>query len=586
MSNEQFEIKSLFNVKDWVCVVSGGGTGIGLMITQAFANNGARVYILGRREEVLKRTADKYGSSLLHPNGKIIPVQCDITSKESIEQMVQHIEWKETHRGGEGDESAEALRDELFSEKIEDWELVYRTNVIGHFTTVGLIPLLAKAAKSKPTHTGTVINISSLYLCDHLLAQELRHKAVNVRVNSIAPGIFPSEMTRGSDDANKSEIEWSGFGEKKGIPAGRPGRDVDMAQAILMLACNQYAYGQASAFHLENVMGVEVLPVTYSSTSHHVLYIRPHAGSSKNSKGQGRELPDGRTLFIVNVPPDATERELVLLFKSCGTIEKVLFDSNSGPASDEQEEESGEEGSDGELDEDDEMDSDASQDEHPRKKRKLAKEEPRAPKVKPLPFPPLRTLRKTGRTAHVIFLDPSSLSRALALSKPQKSSAAPQARPWPTSRESPLGLAHYAALYDALRPPLDAVRAHADTYIESFDFMLAQKKRALQAESKYRKGEAIVDEEGFTLVTRGGAYGQAVGGGVAVASKKFLAKSKSDAVAGGKRRRKKGETEKKGFYAFQVHEKKRKELMDLKRKWEEDKAKVEKLKASRKFKPY
>ena len=37
----------------------------------------------------------------------------------------------------------------------------------------------------------------------------------------------------------------------------------------------------------------------------------------------------------------------------------------------------------------------------------------------------------------------------------------------------------------------------------------------------YKKGEAIMGEDGFTPVTRGGAYGKTLGGGVGVASKKF-----------------------------------------------------------------
>jgi len=99
--------------------------------------------------------------------------------------------------------------------------------------------------------------------------------------------------------------------------------------------------------------------------------------------------------------------------------------------------------------------------------------------------------------------------------------------------------------------------------------------------SQYRKGEAIVDEDGFTLVTRGGAYGQTLGGGVAVASKKFQQTGQPRS-----RNNKKEKKEKEGFYGFQKAEKQRKELLDLKRKWEEDKAKVEKLKASRRFNPY
>jgi hypothetical protein len=47
-----------------------------------------------------------------------------------------------------------------------------------------------------------------------------------------------------SDASNKSKIDASGYREEKGIPAGRPGRDVDMAQAVLMLACNTYMSGE------------------------------------------------------------------------------------------------------------------------------------------------------------------------------------------------------------------------------------------------------------------------------------------------------------------------------------------------------
>jgi NAD(P)-dependent dehydrogenase (short-subunit alcohol dehydrogenase family) len=42
-NNSIFKVENLFNVKNWVVVVTGGGTGIGLMCAQAFANNGARV---------------------------------------------------------------------------------------------------------------------------------------------------------------------------------------------------------------------------------------------------------------------------------------------------------------------------------------------------------------------------------------------------------------------------------------------------------------------------------------------------------------------------------------------------------------
>jgi len=67
-------------------------------------------------------------------------------------------------------------------------------------------------------------------------------------IYSVAPGIFPSEMTtEGSDETNKSYIPSDGYREKKQIPAGRPGKEEDMAQAVLMLAVNNYCNGQTIA---------------------------------------------------------------------------------------------------------------------------------------------------------------------------------------------------------------------------------------------------------------------------------------------------------------------------------------------------
>lgn len=67
--NEQLKGSKLFDVSHVTAVVTGGGTGIGLMITQALVANGAKVYITSRRDEVLKKTEELYSSG----PGKIIP---------------------------------------------------------------------------------------------------------------------------------------------------------------------------------------------------------------------------------------------------------------------------------------------------------------------------------------------------------------------------------------------------------------------------------------------------------------------------------------------------------------------------------
>ena len=81
------EAANLFNVKGLVAVITGGGSGIGLMMTKALALNGAhKVYIIGRRKEVLEAAAKE------SPHGNIIPIVGDVTSKDTLQSIASQIE--------------------------------------------------------------------------------------------------------------------------------------------------------------------------------------------------------------------------------------------------------------------------------------------------------------------------------------------------------------------------------------------------------------------------------------------------------------------------------------------------------------
>jgi len=71
--------------------------------------------------------------------------------------------------------------------------------------------------------------VYSEYANDRATVQKLR-----VRVNSIAPGYFPSEMTaKESNEQQKSEVPDEKIQEKGHVPQGRAGRDEEMAQAVV-----------------------------------------------------------------------------------------------------------------------------------------------------------------------------------------------------------------------------------------------------------------------------------------------------------------------------------------------------------------
>ncbi|ESK88500.1 short-chain dehydrogenase [Moniliophthora roreri MCA 2997] len=115
--NKIFAISSLFNVEDYVVIVTGGGTGIGLMIAQAFANNGARVYIIGRRKESIQAMVNQVKQKEKHVDV--------LVNNSGIAEGRSSVEV------GSEEGGAQKLSDELFGEDQNLWEEVYRTNVIG-----------------------------------------------------------------------------------------------------------------------------------------------------------------------------------------------------------------------------------------------------------------------------------------------------------------------------------------------------------------------------------------------------------------------------------------------------------------------
>ena len=60
---------------------------MGLMITQALVTNGAKVYIIGRREEALKRVVEQYNSG----PGEVIALPGDISSKDDVKHLADEI---------------------------------------------------------------------------------------------------------------------------------------------------------------------------------------------------------------------------------------------------------------------------------------------------------------------------------------------------------------------------------------------------------------------------------------------------------------------------------------------------------------
>lgn len=217
-----FDVQHLFSLQNYVCLVTGGGTGIGLMATQALSANGAKVYITGRRTEALERAAQEHSPQRQNApiHGNIIPIgPTDVRSKDDLQQLVSEIEAREGYLSlvvaaagipgpkeprPDTDDAKEFKKQLWDSESVDEWNETFNSDVTSvYWTTLAFLPLLQAAPKD---HYSSTIVISSM---SGMMRHSQAHFSYNaakaatahlskmmskefagfgVRVNSIAPG--------------------------------------------------------------------------------------------------------------------------------------------------------------------------------------------------------------------------------------------------------------------------------------------------------------------------------------------------------------------------------------------------------------
>jgi NAD(P)-dependent dehydrogenase (short-subunit alcohol dehydrogenase family) len=234
-------MNDLFSVAGKVALVTGGTSGIGLMIAQGLVDNGAVTYVVGRNAEACRETA----ASLAAGGGVCHALPGDISTNDGIQMLMKALAARESqldilvNNAGMMNEASI----DVFSES--DWDSVVDLNLKSAFFMVqAALPLLRKAA-SKGPHA-SVINTGSvggrrvgpkenyayaaakagLHHMSGSLAKRLGPE--NITVNAIAPGIFPSRMTVLSEEMHKAITAM--------IPVRRVGEPEDVAGSVIYLA--------------------------------------------------------------------------------------------------------------------------------------------------------------------------------------------------------------------------------------------------------------------------------------------------------------------------------------------------------------
>jgi len=236
-----------------IAVVTGGSSGIGFATAKAFVNEGATVYITGRRKEALEAAAAKIGQGC-------IPVTGDTSKQEDLQALYDQI--RSDH--GRVDiifANAGIAEYGVFGQIDEaQYERIFSTNVKGVlFTVQTALPLMPDG--SSVILNGSVVGskglpANSVYAATKGAVRSFARtwttdlKQRKIRVNVVSPGPINTEgmealLTSGELGQARRELI------SNSVPLGRIGRPEEIANAVVFLASDEASFISGAEFFVD-----------------------------------------------------------------------------------------------------------------------------------------------------------------------------------------------------------------------------------------------------------------------------------------------------------------------------------------------
>jgi NAD(P)-dependent dehydrogenase (short-subunit alcohol dehydrogenase family) len=230
---------------DQVVVLTGASSGLGEQMARALSAAGGTVVLAARRLDRLEALAAELPDALV--------VECDVTCEEDRIRLIDRA--VETYGRIDGLVNNAGVSNVVraFEESVEDFDRVLQTNLVAPFS------LAKHTARSMKERGGSIVNVASIAglratrlpaaaytasktglvgLTRELATQWGRH---GIRVNALAPGWFPTEMTEGLF-GDGGDPEWI----SSATPLGRSGRsgELDTALVFLLDPASSFVTGQ------------------------------------------------------------------------------------------------------------------------------------------------------------------------------------------------------------------------------------------------------------------------------------------------------------------------------------------------------
>ena len=233
-------IKQLFDLSGRVAIVTGGAVGLGRQMAEGLAESGANIVLCARKRERCEQAAEE----LKKLGVATLALGCDVKNVDHVREVVErtvaqfgHIDILINNAGTSWGAPVEEMR-------LEHWNKVIETNLTGTFLFSQMV-----GRYMVPQQHGKIISLASVaglqgsapefqaigYHASKggiiAFTKDLACKwgVHNIQVNAIAPGWFPTNMSR-------VVIERHGDAFLKRIPLGRFGGDSDLKGAAVFLA--------------------------------------------------------------------------------------------------------------------------------------------------------------------------------------------------------------------------------------------------------------------------------------------------------------------------------------------------------------
>ncbi len=235
--------QELFSLKNKTAIVTGGSRGLGLQMAQALGEQGARVLVSSRKQDELDEAVAHLQSRGIDACSIAADLSDETQAHAFAEQAIAqlgHVDILVNNAGASWGAPAEDY-------PLEAWDKVMNLNVRSIFLVTQAVAKLSMI----PRGYGRIISISSIAglagnppgTMQTIAYNTSKGAVVNftralagewgrygITVNSIAPGFFPSKMTKGVLAAFGAETL------AKDAPLNRLGDDEDLKGAVVLFA--------------------------------------------------------------------------------------------------------------------------------------------------------------------------------------------------------------------------------------------------------------------------------------------------------------------------------------------------------------